>query len=110
MKMNPLSWEIRVAAKRGATLAKINPQWRLAPEIVDRARHQRDLTGPFIQSLLDEQTVSITSMDSVRIITEVANQKLLVTQVVTAFCKTAAVAHQIVRTSRYRCICRGLIC
>ncbi|KAM6521671.1 hypothetical protein FSOLCH5_006427 [Fusarium solani] len=95
MRMHQLSWEARAAAKRAATLAKIPPQWRLAPEDLDRASEQRDLTGSFINGLLDKQTVSITSLDSLPILESISSGRLSATEVTTAFCKTAAVAHQI---------------
>ncbi|RKK80144.1 Acetamidase [Fusarium oxysporum] len=93
--MHQLSWEARAAAKRAATLAKINPRWRLAPEDLERARQQRDLTGSFIEEFLDKDTVSVTSMNSLPILAAIRDRKLTATEVATAFCKTAAVAHQI---------------
>jgi amidase len=100
--MHQLSWEARAAAKRAATLAKIPPQWRLAPEDLERASEQRDLTGSFINGLLDKQTVSITSLDSLPILESISSGRLSATEVTTAFCKTAAVAHQIVRPSMFQ--------
>lgn len=102
--MHQLPWEAQAAAKRAATLAKINPRWRLAPEDLERARHQRDLTGLFIQEFLDADTVSITSMNSLPILAAIRDQKLSATEVVTAFCKTAAVAHQIVSSALQLCL------
>lgn len=95
MRMSELPWEARAAEKRAATLSKIKPSWRLAPEDLERAGQQRDLTGSFINGLLDEQTVSITSMDSLPILESISGGRLSATEVTTAFCKTAAVAHQI---------------
>ncbi|KAF9772265.1 hypothetical protein IL306_010047 [Fusarium sp. DS 682] len=95
MRMHQLSWEDRAAAKRAATLAKINPRWRLGPEDLERARQQRDLTGSFIEEFLDKDTVSVVSMNSLPILEAIRDRKLSATEVVTAFCKTAAIAHQI---------------
>ncbi|KAJ4312584.1 hypothetical protein N0V84_009867 [Fusarium piperis] len=95
MRVHQLSWEARAAAKRAATLAKISQSWRLGSEDLDRASQQRDLTGSFINGLLDKQTVSITSMDSLLILESISSGRLSAIEVATAFCRTAAVAHQI---------------
>ncbi|RSM05039.1 hypothetical protein CEP52_006546 [Fusarium oligoseptatum] len=95
MRMHESSWEVRAAAKREAIMAKIPQPWRLAPEDLERAAQQRDLTGSFIRGFLDKQTISITSMDSLPILELISSGKLSATEVTTAFCKTAAVAHQI---------------
>ncbi|KAF4988995.1 hypothetical protein FDECE_14849 [Fusarium decemcellulare] len=95
MRMHQTTWEARAAVKRAATLAKISPQWRLAPQDVERARQQRDLTGSFIHEFLDKETLSIISMKSLPILDAISSGKVSATEVTTAFCKTAAVAHQI---------------
>lgn len=91
-----VSWEVLAAKKRADTLAKIRPEWRLSSKDLERARGQRDLTGPFIQSFLLPDEVSIVSMESVDIVDSIRQEKLTAVQVTTAFCKTAAIAHQIV--------------
>ncbi|KAJ4252896.1 hypothetical protein NW762_010802 [Fusarium torreyae] len=90
-----MSWEAQAAAKRAATLNKIRPEWRLSSEDLERARQQRDITGSFIEKFLDKETVSITSMKSLQITSAVADRTWSATQVATAFCKRAAIAHQI---------------
>ncbi|KAK3376423.1 amidase signature domain-containing protein [Lasiosphaeria ovina] len=90
-----VSWEAQAAKKRADTLAKIRPEWRLSDRDLERAREQRDLTGPFIQSFLLPDEVSIVSMESVDIVDSIRHGKLTAVQVTTAFCKTAAIAHQI---------------
>ncbi|RSM18086.1 hypothetical protein CDV31_003008 [Fusarium ambrosium] len=95
MRMNESSWEARAAAKREAIMAKIPQPWRLAPEDLERAAQQRDLTGSFINGFLDKQTVSITSMDSLPILESISSGKSSAMEVTTAFCRTAAIAHQI---------------
>ncbi|KAI0882064.1 amidase [Annulohypoxylon maeteangense] len=89
------SWKAKAAAKRANTLAKIYPQWRLSPGDIERASTQRDLTGPFIQQFLDHGDISIVSMDSLPIVNAIKQGSLTSLQVATAFCKAAAVAHQI---------------
>ncbi|KAF4948536.1 hypothetical protein FSARC_13708 [Fusarium sarcochroum] len=90
-----ISWEAQAAAKRAATLNKIRPEWRLPSEDLERARQQRDITGSFIEKFLDAETISITSMKSLKIAATVADRTWSATQVATAFCKRAAIAHQI---------------
>jgi amidase len=62
---------------------------------LDKARDQRNLTGPFIQQFLTPEDISIISKDSVDIVNEIRGRKLSAVQVTIAFCKTAAIAHQI---------------
>ena len=51
---------------------------------------------PFIEQFLDKEAISITSMTSVPLLKTLAEQKWSAFQVATAFCRRAAVAHQIV--------------
>jgi amidase len=90
------SWKARAAAKRGDTLNKIRPEWRLSPTDLAEAQKQRDITGPFIQQFLEADEVSIISRDSVAIVQDIKKGHLSAVQVTSAFCKTAAIAHQIV--------------
>ncbi|KAM0376448.1 hypothetical protein ACHAPY_007781 [Fusarium culmorum] len=93
--MRKNTWESRSAAKRAETLDKIRPEWRLSPEDLERTRQQRNITGPFIQQFLEEGDVSVTSMTSAPILKALGEGKLSAVQVASAFCKRAAVAHQI---------------
>ncbi|KAG5806432.1 hypothetical protein H9Q74_007165 [Fusarium xylarioides] len=93
--MNRNSWEARAAAKRAATLDKVPSEWRLSSEDLERAQSQRDITGSFIEKFLEKETVSITSLKTVKILNAVSEQELTATKVVKAFCQRAAVAHQI---------------
>ena len=91
------SWEERAANKRKNILEQIPDEWRLNATDLERASKQLDLTGRFIQSLLTRETVEITSLDTVDIVAALQRQEYSAVQVVTAFCHSAAVAHQIVR-------------
>ncbi|OTB07283.1 hypothetical protein M426DRAFT_318298 [Hypoxylon sp. CI-4A] len=93
--MSAENWEAKAAAKRASTSAKIPPEWRLGPDDVKKASKQRDLTGPFIQQFLDAKDIAILSMDSIPIANAVREGNLTSLEVTTAFCKAAAVAHQI---------------
>lgn len=89
------SWEEKAAAKRANTLAKIPESWLVTPAKRDEAAHTRDLTGSFMDSLLDEETRAIVSMDSVTLVDAIRDRKLSALDVTTAFCKSAAIAHQL---------------
>ncbi|KAK3944398.1 Acetamidase [Diplogelasinospora grovesii] len=95
MRVYSVSWQDRAAEKRASTLAKIPSEWRLSPTELDLASKQRDLTGPFIEGFLDPTEVSIIHMDSVPIVNAIKSGELSALKVTTAFCKTAAIAHQI---------------
>ncbi|KAI0856473.1 amidase signature domain-containing protein [Xylaria cubensis] len=95
MTAYPLSWEARAAIKKADTLKKIPASWRLSREDLAKSEKQRDLTGSFIQGFLDADEISITSKDSVQLVQEIKDGKLTAVQVTSAFCKTAAIAHQI---------------
>ncbi|KAJ8131576.1 hypothetical protein O1611_g2051 [Lasiodiplodia mahajangana] len=92
---SPPSWEARAAAKRAETLNNIPAEWRLSPADLAGAEKERHLTGPFIQRFLDADEVSIIAKDSVQLVDDIRRAKLTAVQVTRAFCKTAAIAHQI---------------
>ncbi|KAK3900023.1 Acetamidase [Staphylotrichum tortipilum] len=89
------SWEARAAAKRADTLEKIPEGWRLSPADLARAKSQRDLTGAFIEQFLTLGEIAITTKDSIDLVNEIREKQLTAVQVTTAFCKRAAVAHQV---------------
>ena len=98
MRVFSIPWEAKAAAKRANTLSKIRSEWRLSAGDLERAANQRDLTGSFINQFLDEEDIDIVSMNSLAIISDLKKGKLTTVQVTTAFCKVAAIAHQIVST------------
>ncbi|KAI1735431.1 amidase signature domain-containing protein [Xylaria scruposa] len=95
MTASSSSWEAKAAAKKEDTLNKIPASWRLSHEDLAKAEKQRDLTGSFIQQFLEADEIAITSKDSVQLVGEIKDGKLTAVQVTNAFCKTAAIAHQI---------------
>lgn len=95
MRVPTTSWEALAAAKRASTLAKIPQPWQLDPAQVDEAKRQRDLTGAFIQRFLQPGDTAIVSRDTADLVCAIKNGEHTAVQVTTAFCKTAAVAHQI---------------
>ncbi|RYC59146.1 hypothetical protein CHU98_g7066 [Xylaria longipes] len=95
MRVHPPSWEVKAAAKRADTLNKIPAEWRLSSRDLAKAEKQRDLTDSFIQQFLGADEISIISKDSVQLVEEIKEGRLTAVQVTSAFCKTAALAHQI---------------
>lgn len=89
-------WQSKAAAKKTAILVSIPEEWRLSPAQLQLAEGVRDITGPFIQQFLSDDEVAIISLDSVPIVEAIKSGKLSAVQVTKAFCKTAAIAHQIV--------------
>jgi len=89
------SWEALAAAKRASTLAKIPEAWRLDPAEIEEAKQQRDLTGAFIRRFLPAGDTAIVSRDTVDLVGAIKAGELTAVGVTTAFCHTAAVAHQI---------------
>lgn len=90
------NWEARGAAKKAAILASIPAEWRLSPDQLDLAAGVRDITGPFTRQFLSDDEAAITSLDSVPIADAIKSGQLSAVQVTKAFCKAAAIAHQIV--------------
>ncbi len=93
--MSQIPWQDRAAAKVADTASKIPPHWRIRQEDRDRAKKHKNLTGDFIESFLTENEVAIVRLDSVSLVEKLANGTLKSLEVAKAFCKTAAIAHQI---------------
>ncbi|PGH14985.1 hypothetical protein AJ79_02665 [Helicocarpus griseus UAMH5409] len=89
------SWEIKAANKRASILANIPREWRLEPLDLEKAANQREITGSFIQQFLNEEEVTIIQKDSVSLVADIKDQNYTALQVTRAFCKVAAIAHQI---------------
>jgi amidase len=96
MRVGEQPWQARAAEKRESTLAKIPSEWRLSSADLERASNQRDLTGSFIEQFLEHDEIAIINMDSIPIVEAIKSRKRSAFEVTMAFCKTAAIAHQIV--------------
>ena len=96
--MTQISWKDRAAAKVAETLSKIPRDWRISEEDRDRAKRQKNLTGPFIESFLSEKETAIIRLDSLTLVENLASRSLTSLEVASAYCKTAAIAHQIVNS------------
>jgi amidase len=89
-------WKARAAAKVASTLSKIPPEWRLSDEELSKAAKQRDITGAFIEQYLDSSELMIIKEEAVTIVEKLKEGTWTAKQVTLAFCKTAAISHQIV--------------
>lgn len=92
------TWQERAAAKRESIAASIPQEWRLDATVIQTSSQQRDISGVYIEGLLDEETVAITQLDSLDIVAAIQSRRYSALQVTTAFCRRAAVAQQIVCT------------
>ena len=91
-----MNWQQLAAKKRQQTNDKIAKKWLLDSDVIDKAQSSRSLAGPFIEDLLDHETVKITALDSFDLVDALSTGSLTAVQVVTAFCKRAVYAHQLV--------------
>ncbi|KAK8038033.1 hypothetical protein PG994_014800 [Apiospora phragmitis] len=86
MRLNQRSWGELAADKRAATLAKVPEAWRLRT-----TQHH----STFHLQILDQDEIAITSQNTTQTASTIEAGHLTAVQVTTAFCKRAAIAHQI---------------
>lgn len=89
------TWQSIAAAKRVELMSKIPAEWRIPDETVVDAKAERDITSGFIRALLDNATTEITERDPVDVLELLRSGEFTAVEVVTAYCKRAAVAHQL---------------
>lgn len=92
----PARWEQIASEKREANLAKIPMEWILEPQVLEDGRSRLSIAGGYMESLLDAKSRYITDMDCPELVSRMENGTLKAIEVVTAFCKRAAYAHQLV--------------
>ncbi len=90
-----LTWQERAQKKRESIFAAIPQEWRL-PEPLPSPEDQKDVTGSYVQQFLTPREIEITESDAVKITEHTTTGKWTATEVVTAFCHRAALAHQLV--------------
>ncbi|KAL5336520.1 amidase signature domain-containing protein [Aspergillus crustosus] len=88
-------WQHVASEKREANLAKIPPEWILEPQILEDGRSRHSIAGDYIENLLDAKSQYVTDMDIPELVARMENGTLTAVEVVTAFCKRAAYAHQL---------------
>ncbi len=93
-------WKDLVAQKRTETTKALPQEWRLSSSILDTISASADISVldvPAKCGLLTEKELDITeNYDAVDLIAKMAAKELSSLDVTTAFCKRAAVAHQVV--------------
>lgn len=88
-------WQELAEKKRQSLLALIPPDWRIPPPL-PTAEEQKDVTGAFVQQFLSKREIEITETSATEILGRTTTGKWTATEVVTAFCHRAALAHQLV--------------
>lgn len=90
-------WEDIAAAKAAALLATIPPEW-VIPKALEPSSKELDVTTfPKASGWFTPLELEITSSTSSEILSKVREGKWTAKAVTSAFCKRAAVAHQLVR-------------
>lgn len=95
------SLQALASAKVNETLSKIPAEWSLSQDVLDRAKSERKLKGDFFDSFLTPRELEITRYDSLSLVNRVRDGRLSAVEVTKAYCKAAAVAHQIVSVFVY---------
>ncbi|SPN97375.1 uncharacterized protein DNG_00889 [Cephalotrichum gorgonifer] len=91
----PPKWEKMRDRKVADDIAKIPPDWILDTEAREGVHLQRSIAGEYIESFLDNETLAITSWDVPELVERTTNASISAQDVVTAFSKRAAIAHQL---------------
>lgn len=88
-------WQDHAEAKVKSTLSKIPRKWLLSKERLETAKTTRKLTGEFFQSFLEPRELEITTYPSVILVDRIRTKSFSALEVMEAYSKAAAVAHQI---------------
>ncbi|KAK3045489.1 hypothetical protein LTS18_013755, partial [Coniosporium uncinatum] len=94
-------WKTISQKKRESNASKIPAEWKLSKEILDKydsESHQSVLDVPRTCGVLSEKEVEITEKyDATALLEKLAKKEMSSVEVVTAFCKRAAVAQQLIK-------------
>lgn len=96
MQIRHLSWQAKARTKVADTESKIPKGWVLQRADLDKAREQRNLTGPFIEQFISGGEKDIVRNDSLCLIEKIRYQRYSAVEVAETYCKTAAISQQIV--------------
>lgn len=88
-------WEQLAAKKRLSTYNRIPHDWIVPSSTLAEAKGRRDITGPFIDKLLAEEERAITVYPAAMLVELIADSSYTALEVTRAFCKRAAIAHQL---------------
>lgn len=87
------SWQDLAAAKKQSVLDLIPKEWRL-PQPLPTPAEQKNVIE-YAKQYLTKKEIEITSSDAVHIVEQTTSGNWTAEEVVTAFCHTAAIAHQL---------------
>ena len=93
-------WKTVVAEKRAEVAKQIPEEWRLPSSILDTISPAADINVidvPATSGILTPKEVELTEKyDAVDLIAKMTSKELTSSEVTLAFCKRAAIAHQVV--------------
>lgn len=89
-----MSWEERAADKRSRIAESIPQEWRIKTLPTD----DNVMDYPKKSGIMTDEELSITESSATELVARLAAGQLTSAAVTTAFCKRAAVAHQLVFT------------
>lgn len=93
-------WKDVVTNKRAEVAKKLPQEWRLSSTILEKISPSADISVldvPANCGVLTPKEIEITEeYDAVDLVARLATRELSATEVALAFCKRAAVAHQVV--------------
>lgn len=97
MSSSSSSWQSKAATKRSALLASIPSEWKLDLSTTHFPSNGDVRSVPRESGILTEIELEITEEDDIGVILDtIARQKWSSVDVTRAFCKRAAIAHQVV--------------
>jgi amidase len=93
---NKESWQGVAAAKRAATLASIPAEWLIPAHLMPADDVLDVTTFPEISGFFTKEELEITAVGASEIVRQISKKIWTAEKVTLAFCKAAAVAHQLV--------------
>ena len=104
-----MTWEDIGKQARAKLLESIPPEWRLPEDKLPPADQANVLDVPFNSGLFTEHEILITTSSATHIVQAIASGEWKSIEVTRAFCKRAAVAHQLVRCIHRYQMCASLL-
>jgi amidase len=96
-----MTWEDIGKRARAQLLESIPSEWRLPEDKLPPADQGDVLDVPIKSGLFSEREILITTSSATHIVDTIASGEWTAVEVTTAFCKRAAVAHQLVCHALY---------
>jgi len=94
-KPESLPWQEQASKKRFEIRDSIPHEWLLDPATLHEAKKRQNLTGTFIESLLEAEVCDIANNNSLELVTRIRDGTYTALQVTRAFCNRAVVAQQL---------------